>query len=387
MQEKFLDIAPYLAYMVKNGGADMFLHTGAKILFKGPIGFRWMGEKLPPGETERVLRSVTTDEKLKEFEEHGEVDFALGLTSVGRFRANAFRQRGEVSIVFRHVKNDIPSIEQLRVPLILKDMVMKKNGLVLIVGSTGSGKSTTLAAMIDHRNSNAPGHILTLEDPIEYIHTHKKSVVAQREIGVDTESYHTGMRSAMREAPDVVLMGEVRDTESMDFGLKLANTGHLCLSTLHANNTVSALDRILNFFPRETQDQEIKRIAENLRAIVCQRLVPSKDKKKAAAVEVMVNTPRITDLILKQDFSSIRNAMEHGANYKMQTFDQALIKLYEANIITPETAMEFADSRNNVGLHIRIGKGNIEADGEFSLEEITDEHPGSTGTGGTVAQA
>jgi twitching motility protein PilU len=376
MNDTELDIAPYLALMVKQGASDLFLHTGAKMLIKGPEGFRWLGESLPPGQVERVFRSVTTDEKIKHFEEAGEVDFALGLPQVGRFRANAFRQRGEVSLVFRHVKSEIPTIEHLAVPVILKDLVMQKNGLVLIVGATGSGKSTTLAAMVDHRNSNAPGHILTLEDPIEYIHRHKKSVVAQREIGVDTASYHTGMRSAMREAPDVVLVGETRDSESMDFALKLANTGHLCLSTLHANNTITALDRMVNFFPRETQDQEVKRIAENLRAIVCQRLVPSKDGGKAAAVEVMINTPRIKDLIVKQDFSEIHSAVEQGGQYQMQTFDQALVKLYDEGRIADKMAIEFADSRNNVSLHIRISAaGSKLGQSGMDLEDIDKGQP------------
>lgn len=370
MEREELDIAPYLAVMVKNQASDMFLHTGARILVKGTDGFRWMGENLPAGLTERVFRSITTDKKIKELEERGEVDFALSLPRVGRFRVNAFRQRGEISIVFRHVKGTILSIEELRLPSVLKDLVMQKNGIVIVVGATGSGKSTTLAAMIDHRNTNAPGHILTLEDPIEYLHTHKKSVVAQREIGVDTESFNSGMRSAMREAPDVILLGEIRDFESMDYALKMANTGHLCLSTLHANNTITTLDRILGFFPREAQEQEVKRIAQNLRAIICQRLIPSLDGKKTAAVEIMINTPRITDLILKQDFGEIRTAVSQGANYHMQTFDQALIKLYDEKLISPEMAIEFADSRNNVSLHIRINSASDKLANSMALDDI-----------------
>ncbi len=375
MQDTQLEVAPYLALMVKQGASDLFLHTGAKMLIKGPDGFRWVGEVLTPGVNERVLRSVTSDDRIKEFEEKGEVDFAVGLPNVGRFRANAFRQRGEVSIVFRHVKSEIPTIEELRVPLVLKDLVMQKNGLILIVGSTGSGKSTTLAAMIGYRNANAPGHILTLEDPIEYIHKHQKSVIAQREISVDTASYHTGMRAAMREAPDVILVGEIRDTESMDYALKLANTGHLCLSTLHSNNTITALDRMLNFFPRETQEQEVKRVAENLRAIICQRLVPTLDGQKTAAVEVMVNTPRIKDLIVKQDWSTIRGAVEAGAQYHMQTFDQSLVKLHAEGRISDKVAIEFADSRNNVALHIRLSAAGGRLTGDLSLKEIDDSRP------------
>jgi twitching motility protein PilU len=376
MQDTDLEVAPYLALMVKQGASDLFLHTGAHMLIKSPDGFRWVGDLLTPGVTERVLRSVTSDDRIKEFEEKGEVDFAVGLPNVGRFRANAFRQRGEVSIVFRYVKSEIPTVEELRVPLVLNELVMQKNGLILVVGATGSGKSTTLAAMIGYRNANAPGHILTLEDPIEYIHKHQKSVIAQREIGVDTASFLTGMRAAMREAPNVILVGEIRDTESMDYALKFANTGHLCLSTLHANNTISALDRILNFFPRETQEQEVKRIAENLRAIVCQRLVPTVDGQKTAAVEVMINTPRIKDLIVKQEFSTIHAAVESGAQqYHMQTFDQALVQLHAAGRITDKTAIEFADSRNNVALHIRLAAAGGKLSGDMSLVDIDDSRP------------
>jgi len=367
-----LEIAPYLSVMVNKGGEDMYLHTGAKILFKGPSGFAWMGEELEAGHVERIFRSLATDAKIKDFEEHGEVDFGVSIQKVGRFRANAFRQRGEVSLVFRYVHNEIPTIDSLSLPKVLEDLVMQKNGLVLVVGATGSGKSTTLAAMVDYRNSNAAGHILTLEEPIEYLHKHKKSVVAQREIGVDTESFSTGMRSAMREAPNVILVGEIRDTESMEYALKFANTGHLCLSTLHSNNSVSAIERMISFFPVDNFSQELPRIADNLRAIICQRLVPTLNGKKTAATEVLINTPRIKDLIGRHEFGGIHEAIKAGHSYGMHTFDQSLIKLYEAGLISAEVAVEFADSRNNVSLHIRMNKGGDAGGGmdDMELEHI-----------------
>lgn len=365
-----LEIAPFLALMVNKEGEDIYFHSGAKILIKGPFGFAWIGEKLGPGQVESMFRSVASDKKIMEFEEYGEVDFSLGIPSLGRFRGSAFRQRGEVSMVFRYVRNDIPTVEALGLPTVLNDLVMEKNGLIVVVGATGSGKSTTLAAMIDHRNTNAPGHILTLEDPIEYLHHHKRSVVAQREVGVDTESYGSGIRSAMRSAPNVILLGEIRDQETMEFALKFANTGHLCLTTLHANNAVSALERMMTFFPPEDQANEVIRIAQNLRGVVSQRLVPTVDEGKCAAIEVMVNTPRIQDLITKQDLSELRTTIEQGGKYQMRTFDQALIELYEKGRISADTAVDFADSKNNVSLHIRLNKGDDFGNVDLELDEI-----------------
>jgi twitching motility protein PilU len=230
---------------------------------------------------------------------------------------------------------------------------MQRNGLILVVGATGSGKSTTLAAMIDHRNSNAGGHILTLEDPIEFVHQHKKAIVAQREVGTDTTSFSTGMKAALRESPDVILMGEVRDLETMEFALKFANTGHLALSTLHANNAMTTMERILGFYPKDGIEGQAKRIAQNLRAIVCQRLVPGKEGGKVAAVEVLINTGYIADLISKMEIGSIKDAIERGGQYKMQSFDQHLVSLYRQGRISEETAIEFADSASNVKIQIK----------------------------------
>lgn len=370
MADMEIEIAPYLALMVNKEGEDIYLHTGAKILIKGPFGFAWIGERLQPGQVDRIFRNVASERKIAEFEEHGEIDFSLGVPKLGRFRGSAFKQRGETSLVFRYVRNDVPTVEELGLPTVLNDMVMAKNGLVVVVGSTGSGKSTSLAAMINHRNSTAAGHILTLEDPIEFLHEHKRSVVAQREVGVDTESYSAGIRSAMRSAPDVILIGEIRDHESMEYALKFANTGHLCLSTLHANNAVSALERMITFFPSADQENEVVRVAQNLRGIVSQRLVPTLDGGKCAAVEVMVNTPRIQDLIAKQDLSEMRNSIEQGSKYQMRTFDQALIELYENGKISADTAIEYADSKNNVSLHIRLNTGESFDNVELELDDI-----------------
>ncbi|MDJ0739168.1 MAG: PilT/PilU family type 4a pilus ATPase [Gammaproteobacteria bacterium] len=350
-----IDVPQILQIMVKNNAADVFMYTGARISMKTPKGFAQLGDPLEPGDAERAVREILSDEKLKQFEENGEVDFSLSYGGIGRFRGNAFRQRGEAALVLRHINTDVPTIESLNMPLILKDLVMQRNGLILVVGATGSGKSTTLAAMIDHRNSSAGGHILTLEDPIEFMHQHKKSIVAQREVGVDTASFSTGMKAALREAPDVILMGEVRDLETMEYALKFSNTGHLALSTLHANNATMTMERILGFFPKEGIEAQAKRISQNLRAIICQRLVPGINGGKVAAVEVMINTGYIADMIAKMEIGGIKDAIERGGQYKMQSFDQHLVTLYKQGRIAAATAIEFADSQSNVKIQIKTG--------------------------------
>ncbi|MCB1789908.1 MAG: PilT/PilU family type 4a pilus ATPase [Gammaproteobacteria bacterium] len=348
-----IDVPQILQIMVKNNAADVFMYTGARISMKTQKGFAQLGEPLESGDAERAVREILTDEKLKHFEETGEVDFSLSYAGIGRFRGNAFRQRGEAALVLRHINTDVPTIEKLKMPKVLESMVMQRNGLILLVGATGSGKSTTLAAMIDHRNSNAGGHILTLEDPIEFMHEHKRSIVAQREIGTDTGSFSSGMKAALRESPDVILMGEIRDLETMEFALKFANTGHLALSTLHANNATMTMERILGFYPKDGIEAQAKRIAQNLRAIVCQRLVPRVQGCKVAAVEVMINTGYISDLIAKGEIGGIKDAIERGGQYKMQSFDQHLVTLYKEGRITAETAIEFADSASNVKIQIK----------------------------------
>lgn len=370
-----LDIIPFLTTLVDKEGADIFLHTDARPTLSGPFGFVAMGEKLESGQTASLLQSMLPDHKMAEFEEAGEVDFSFSIGSFARFRGNAFRQRGSVSIVMRHVSSVVPTVGELGLPDVLKPLVEQKNGMVVISGATGSGKSTTLAAMIDHRNSSMPGHIITLEDPIEFLHSHKKSLVAQREIGTDTASFETGMRAAMREAPNVILMGEIRDTVSMEYAMRFANTGHLCLSTIHANTAVSSLERMLSFFNAELQEQEAKRLSQNLKAIICQRLVPRAAGGKVAVLEILVNTTRIAELIARRDYDAIKEAVAQGKNYGMQSFDQALCDLFDADVIDVRAAVENANSKTEVMQHIKFHsnkepKANLGSG--FELEEISD---------------
>ena len=380
-----VDVPQILQVMVKNNAADVFFYTGARISMKTANGFAQMGEALQPGVTEKIVRELLTDEKTKELEANGEVDFSLSFRGIGRFRGNAFRQRGEASLVLRRINTDVPSIDGLKVPQVLKDLVMERNGLILIVGATGSGKTTTLAAMIDHRNVNAGGHILTLEDPIEFVHSHKKSIVAQREIGTDTNSFSSGMKAALRESPDVILMGEIRDLDSMEYALKFANTGHLALSTLHANNCISTMERVMGFFPREAREAQAKRVSQNLRAIVCQRLAPAVGGGKIAIVEVLINTGYISDMIAKQELDGLKDAIERGGNYSMQSFDQHLVQLYHEGKIAEEVAYEYADSVSNVKVKIRTANAGRKVsalnNAGLSLspikEEEEDEEPGS----------
>jgi twitching motility protein PilU len=369
------DAGVYLTVMVRKSASDLFLYTGAKPTLKGPFGFVTLGQLLSPGDTVAMLQTMLPDAKMAEFEDKGELDFSFSINGVGRFRGNAFRQRGDVSIVMRYVKADIPTIDSLGLPVVLKTLVEQKNGMVVISGATGSGKSTTLAAMIDHRNSHMAGNIITLEDPIEFIHQHKKSLVAQREIGTDTASFEAGMRAAMREAPDVILMGEIRDIVSMEYALRFANTGQLSLSTVHANTAVSTLERMLSFFDTDAQEHETKRIAQNLRAIVCQRLVPKIGGGKVAALEILVVTMRVSELIARGDYEAIKEAMDQGRNYGMQTFDHALCDLFDAGVIDESAAVDFANSKTQVIQHIKYNsqsrKLNERVD-SLELQEIED---------------
>src|SRR5690625_1541337 len=375
-----LDITPYLATLVEKNGADIFLHTGARPTLSGPFGFVAMGEPLENGQTLSLLQSMLPDHKMAEFEAAGEVDFSFSIGSFARFRGNAFRQRGSVSIVLRHVNSVVPTIGELGLPGVLRSLVEQKNGMVVVSGATGSGKSTTLAAMIDHRNSSMPGHIITLEDPIEFLHSHKKSLIAQREIGTDTASFETGMRAAMREAPNVILMGEIRDTVTMEYAMKFANTGHLCLSTIHANTAVSSLERMLSFFDAETQEQEAKRLSQNLKAIICQRLVPKRDGGKVAVLEVLVNTTRIGELIARRDYDTIKDAVAQGKNYGMQSFDQGLCDLFDQGVIDVRAAVDHADSKTQVMQHIKFHANrdaHVTLGSELTLEAISDERSGT----------
>jgi twitching motility protein PilU len=345
--------------MVEKEASDLFFYVGAAVNIKIEGAVRAIGNKpLGPGEVRNIAYSIMSDDQTREFENELELNFAIPLQGVGRFRANVFRQRGEVAMVVRYIKGDIPQVEELGLPPLLRNLILEKRGLILVVGSTGSGKSTTLAAMVDHRNESTSGHILTIEDPIEFTHPHKRSVVGQREVGIDTHNYGNALRSALREAPDVILIGEIRDYETMRYALSYAETGHLCLSTLHSNNANGALERIVNFFPESARAQLFMDLSLNLKAIISQRLIKGNDGMRVPAVEVMLNTPYIADLIQKGKLDAIKDAMAQGTENGMQTFDQALFKLYKQGRISRDEAIRNADSRNNVGLQIRLSEGN-----------------------------
>ena len=353
-----MEITPYLKLTVDKNASDLFFYVGAPVHIKINGIVRPVGNKpLPPGGVREIAYSVMRDDQIREFEQSWECNFAIPLAGVGRFRANVFKQRGEVAMVVRYIKGQVPAVEELGLPSILKQLIMEKRGLVLLVGATSSGKSTTLAAMIDYRNSTAPGHILTIEDPIEFTHLHKKSIIGQREVGIDTHSYEDALKSALREAPDVILIGEVRSRDVMKFALAYAETGHLCLSTLHSNNANGALERIVNFFPEDARDQLLMDLSLNLRSIVSQRLIRGVNGNLLPAVEVLLNTPYVADLIQKGKVDHVKEAMEQGKEIGMKTFDQALFELYKEGKISKDEAVKNADSRNNVSLQIRLSEG------------------------------
>jgi twitching motility protein PilU len=350
-----IDISPVLKFMTEKGGSDLFFSTGASIHMdvEGetmPVN----NQKMTPGMIKEIAYAIMSPEQVAEFEETLECNFAIGRKDIGRFRVNIFKQRGEVGMVIRHIKTEIPDFESLGLPIILRDLIMRKRGLVLVVGSTGSGKSTTLASMIDYRNANETGHIVTIEDPIEFVYQHKKSVVDQREVGIDTHSFNNALKNAMRQAPDVILIGEVRDMEGMQQALTYAETGHLCLATLHANNANQALERIISFFPTEAKHGLLLGISLNLVAVVSQRLIPGKIQKRVAAVEVMINTPYVAELIQKQKLSEMKEIMADNNDIGMNTFDQALFKLFANGKIDEEEALANADSRNDLSLKMRF---------------------------------
>jgi twitching motility protein PilU len=345
----------YLKNMVAMDGSDLFLSTGAPISSKIYGKMQPMDDRpLEKGEVLSIAERLMNSEQRQQFQEKPEMNLAISRSGIGRFRVNIFKQRNEVSMVIRAIKTDIPSFESLQLPPILLNVIMQKRGLILFVGGTGSGKSTSLASLIDYRNSNTSGHIITIEDPIEFVHRHKKCIVNQREVGVDTDSYHDALENTLRQAPDVILIGEIRNTETMEHAIAFAETGHLCISTLHANNANQAIDRIVNFFPEERHKQLFMDLSLNLKAVVSQRLVPTVDGKRAAAVEVLLGTPRVCELIKNGQADEIKEVMLKSETQGMQTFDTAIYKLYKEGRIGLEEALKNADSKNNLRLRISL---------------------------------
>ncbi|MEJ2059440.1 MAG: PilT/PilU family type 4a pilus ATPase [Gammaproteobacteria bacterium] len=345
-----------LKTMLSKNGSDLFITVGAPPSMKidgrmTPI----TNQPLSPSHTQALVRSIMNDKQAGEYERTQECNFAISLPGVARFRVNAFVQRGTSGMVLRTINSDIPKFEELHLPRILEDIAMTKRGMVIFVGGTGSGKSTSLAAMVGYRNENSYGHIVTIEDPIEYVHAHRNCIVTQREVGVDTDSYDVALKNTLRQAPDVILMGEIRDRETMDYAVAFAETGHLCLSTLHANSTNQALDRIINFFPEERRPQLLMDLSLNLKAVVSQRLILKADGKgRIPAVEVMINTPLMSDLIFKGEVHEMKSLMAKSNEQGMITFDQSLFNLFETGYITYEEALRNADSVNDLRLRIKL---------------------------------
>jgi twitching motility protein PilU len=349
-----------LRAMVARKASDLFITVGFPPAMKvdgkiTPVS----NQSLSPVHSQELARSIMTEKQAAEFEATSECNFAISPTGIGRFRVNALMQQGRVALVLRTITTTIPKFEDLNLPPILKDVAMTKRGLVIFVGGTGSGKSTSLASMIGHRNENSYGHIITIEDPVEYVHEHRNSIITQREVGVDTDNWMAALKNTLRQAPDVILIGEIRDRETMDYAIAFAETGHLCMSTLHANSTNQALDRIINFFPEERRAQLLMDLSLNLKGFISQRLIPKKGTKgRVAAVEIMLNSPLISDLIFKGDVHEIKEIMKRSRELGMQTFDQALFDLYEADLITYEDALRNADSVNDLRLKIKLESKN-----------------------------
>ena len=370
-----------LKLLIEKGGSDLFITVGF------PPAMKIDGKMTPVSKTEltsentkALVYAVMNDKQLKEYEATKECNFAVAPVGIGRFRANAFIQQTWCGLVMRVIETEVPNLDKLGLPEVLKDVVMTKNGLVIMVGGTGSGKSTSLAAMLDYRNANTYGHIITIEDPIEYVHPHKNCILMQREVGVDTDDWEIALKNTLRQAPDVILLGEIRDKDTMEFGIAFAETGHLAMATLHANSSNQALDRIINFFSEERKMQLLMDLSLNLKAIISQRLLKTVDGKgRAAAIEILLNSPLISDLILKGEVHEIKNIMSKSNELGMKTFDQALFDLYEADKIKLEDALRNADSMNELRLRIKLegkeskGKDAMGGLDHLSLEESEEE--------------
>jgi twitching motility protein PilU len=365
--------------MVERNASDLFVTAGARPTIKVDGTLKPLTkDSLKPSQSRALVYSTMNDKQLAEFEGTNECNFAISAPGLGRFRVSAFQQRNSAGMVLRKIDDYIPSLEELNLPLILQDLSMTKRGLILFVGGTSTAKSTSLASMIDYRNTNHRGHIITIEDPIEYVHDHKQSIITQREVGIDTESFDVALKNTLRQAPDVILMGEIRTRETMQHGLVFAETGHLTLATLHANNANQALDRIISFFPPEHHAQMWMDLSLNLKAIIAQQLLPRKDGKgRRAAIEVLINTPLMSDLIRKGEVHEIKEVVKKSTNLGMQTFDQALFELYRDGEVTYEVALNHADSPNDLRLMIKLSADtnpdlNVEDEQMFSLQEHED---------------
>jgi len=359
-----------LKKMVEKEGSDLFPTTGFPPAIKvdGTI-HKATDTPLSSDQSAMMVRSIMNDKQIKEFDATKECNFAIAPQGIGRFRVSAFIQQGLVGAVLRTITTEIPTLEGLDLPPILKDVVMNKRGLVIVVGGTGSGKSTTLAAMIGHRNEHSRGHIVSIEDPVEYVHPHNGCVITQREVGVDTESWHAALKNTLRQAPDVILIGEIRDRETMEYGIQFAETGHLCLATLHANSANQALDRIINFFPEERRQQLLMDLSLNTKAFISQRLIPRETGiGRIASMEIMLNSPLIADLIFKGKVGEIKEIMSKSTRLGMQTFDQSLFDLYEEGVISYEEAMRNSDSKNELRLRVKL-----ESKRESSVEDRQSE--------------
>jgi len=368
-----MDFKQLLRTLVKNDGSDLYL------TFNAPPAAKFQGElkalsqdKMTSEQLNEIALSLMSKDQQEQFEHKPEMNLALDEPDVGRFRINIFKQRTHIAMVIRNIKVEVPEADDLGLPQILKDVIMKKRGLVLFVGGTGSGKSTSLAALINHRNTNSTGHIITIEDPIEYVHPHKKCLVSQREVGVDTDSFEDALENTLRQAPDVILIGEIRTEETMEHALAFAETGHLCLSTLHANNTNQALDRIINFFPEERHNQLFMDIATNIQAFISQRLIPTIDGKRVAAIEILIGTPIVQDMILKGDIMGLKEVMEKSEEQGMQTFDSHIYRLYKEGVISLEEALKNADSPSNLQVRMNL-EDNVYADAVNSNDGDEDE--------------
>ena len=350
-----MSIEEFFRKMVDLEASDLYLTVAKPPMYRAQGKIEVGGDHaFAPEELLEIAHGIMNEKQRQEFAATMEMNMAMSLPGVSRFRVNIFQQRGSVGMVIRRIKADVMSIEQMGLPSILGDIVMTKRGLVLVVGATGSGKSTSLAAMIDYRNTNEAGHIITIEDPIEFVHRHKSSIVTQREVGFDTQSFQAALKNTLRQAPDVILIGEIRDTETMEAAITFAETGHLCLGTLHSNNANQAIERIMNFFPSERHPQIYLQLSLNLRSIISQRLIPSVEGKRVAALEILMDTPRIKDLIKKGDVDTLKQAMEQGIQEGCQTFDQALFALYRDSVINLDQALINADSANNLRLKIKL---------------------------------